>query len=217
MAGTNLFQPNGFSIARPNLGMAPNYQGNIFWIKRGYTLNIGMGDVVKTLTSGDPNGGGQGYIGLANPNDPNILGIFNGIAGMGTFGNLAPGLYDTNLQGLNFGLNGSYQSTILPPAGQDIAVYIHSDQTATFKVQYNGTWTAMVPRGQNITFAGNGAPNSAGRSTAYIASPLGTSSALPFRVVGSFGLIGGPQDPSAANPWLEVMINTSENVNPAGI
>jgi hypothetical protein len=215
--GINLLSPTGFAIARPGIGAAPNYQGRVYAVKRGYLLNIGMGDVVKTLTSGDPNGGGQGYIGIANPSDANVLGIFNGIAGAIVDGNLIPGLYDSNLQGVNWGLNGSYQSTILPVAGTDIGVFIYDDWTTTFKCQYSGGPISGASwRGQNITFGGNGAPNSAGRSTAYLTG-LATTSTLPFRVVGTFGVTGGPADPANTNPWLEVQMNTSENLNPTGV
>lgn len=217
MAGTNLFSPTGFAVARPGLAMSPNYQGRLYAVKRGYLLNIGMGDLVKTLGSGDPNGGGQGYVGIANPGDANILGIFNGIAGSVINGNLTPALYDINLQGINFGLNGSYQTSITPVVGADIGVWIYDDFSATFKAQYSGAALSGASwRGQNITFGGNGAPNSAGRSTAFLTG-LGTTSTLPFRVVGTFGVLGGPQDPTAANPWIEVSMNTNEILNPAGV
>jgi hypothetical protein len=217
MAGINLLSPTGFAVARPGLAMSPNYQGRVYAVKRGYLLNIGMGDVVKTLTNADPNGGGQGYVGIANPNDVNILGIFAGIAGAITDGNLVPALYDINTQNINFGLNGSYQTSITPAVGTDIGIYVYDDFTATFKVQYSGGPISGASwRGQNITFGGNGAPNSAGRSTAFLTG-LATTGTLPFRVVGSFGVVGGPQDPTATNPWLEVSMNTNEILNPVGV
>jgi hypothetical protein len=64
----------------------------------------------------------------------------------------------------------------------------------------------------------NGAPNIAGVSTlALDFSTLATTATLPFRVVGNYGVTGGPQDPGNNNPWIEVRINTSEVLSATGI
>jgi hypothetical protein len=204
---TNLLQPNGLQLLRNLISGAPTYQGNQYTIKAGYGSNIGKGDPVKTGT-----GTNQGYIVLASPTDTEILGIFQGVLPY----------YDQTLQATSHGLNGAYQSSANPIS--DIPCMVYSDAFTTFAAQVNGGPFVQSWRGQNISFiaaaggVGPGLPNLAGISTTALdGGSVGTGPALPFRIVGTIGVVGGPQDPTNTNPWLEVRLNTAEMLAPTGI
>lgn len=199
---TNLLQPNGLSVSRPRMGGAPSYQQNLYLIKNGYGSKIGVGDLVAMDTSG-----GQGYIRLATTGDTTVLGVFVGVAPY----------YETTTQDTRHGLNGAYVTTITPPTGVDVPCYVIDDPFLTFKVQMSGTWNVNMA-GNNIQFAGNGAPNAAGRSTLSVdGTTTNTTATLPLRVLGTLGYPGGPQDPGNVNPWIEVRINTSSQLSTTGI
>jgi hypothetical protein len=195
--------------SRSFYGGSATYQGNQEVIIRGYGSAIGIGDLVKRGAQGS---GFQGGIVLATLNDTDILGVFAGI--------INTGYYDTNAQTTLYGLNGSYIASASPPAGVNIGCYVYEDPGVVFRAQVSGGPATQSWIGQNINFlAGtNGAPNAAGISTlALDATTLGTSPTLPFRIIGLAGVVGGPQDPTNTNPWVEVRLNTPEATSPGGI
>lgn len=203
MAGTNLFAPNGLSFDSNRKAASPTYQGNLYYIKQGYATAIGKGDLVKTgaLTL-------QGYIVPANNQDTAVLGVFSAVLPY----------YDATIQGIGHGLNGAWPTNANPNA--DVQCLVYDDADGEFIAQVSGGPWAASWRGQNINFlAGtNGVPNAAGTSTlALDATTIGSSSALPFRIVGLAGVVGGPQDPTNTNPFIRVKINTSENNQQTGI
>lgn len=202
--GTNLLQPYGLQLNRNAIGSAGNYQGRPYKIKKAYATSIGKGDPVKLGT-----GGNQGYIVLATTADANILGIFNAVLPY----------YDATIQGISHGLNGAYSSS--NNASDDVNVLVYDDPFQTFIAQASGgpysNW-----QGRNINFlapavTGPGIPNAAGISTTALdGASVATTAALPFQVIGTVGVTGGPQDPANTNPWLEVRLNTASMLNPTG-
>lgn len=207
--GTNLLQPYGFQLNRNALGLAPNYQGKQYLIKRGYATNLGKGDPVKWGT-----GGNQGYIVLATTADTNIIGIFQGVLPY----------YDSSQQQIAHGLNGSYQSSALPPSGVDIQCLVYDDPFGTFIAQVSGGPFVQTWQGQNINFVapsggiGPGNPNISGISTAALdGASVAVTNTLPFQIIGTVGVTGGPQDPANTNPWLEVRMNTAQMLSTTGV
>jgi hypothetical protein len=200
---TNLLAPNGLSFARNRLAGSNSLQAQKFKIKAGYASSIAMGDLVKTLT-----GGSQGYIGLSGVGDTSCLGVFAGVLLF----------YDSATQLNSHGLNGSWVASSSPNA--DVDCLVISDPYAAFIAQVSGGTYSTSWRGMNIDFltATNGAPNASGRSVlALDFSTLATTNTLPFRIVGPAGVSGGPQDPENVNPWVEVRLNTAEELSATGI
>ncbi len=201
---TNTLAPQGLLIANNYYGAAPTYQSTVFRIKSGYASAIGMNDAVKTLTGGD-----LGYVGLATTADTSFLGVFGGIL---------EGFYSSAIQGLSYGLNGSWVASTT--SSDDILCTVITDPGAVFKAQVvGGPWEESW-RGKNINFTSgtNGAPNFTGRSTLSLdGASINTTPTLPFRIMGPAGVAGGLQDPANTNPWIFVKLNTAEMVNPTGI
>lgn len=217
---TNTAAPQGLIYARNIFGGSPTFQTDIKFIKRAYGSNIGIGDLVITGT-----GANQGFVILSTGVESAQLGVFMGITSppQGAFGQggaVGDGVFDTNLQSINYGLNGAYVSTITPPTGVNVGARVISDPSAVYRVQMiNGAWTESL-RGQNINFTAgtNGAPNASGLSTLSVDfNTVNTTNTLPFRIVGLSGVAGSAQDPSNTNPWLEVTLNTPEQLASTGI
>lgn len=214
---TNTAAPVGLIPSRNLYGGSPTFQENIFTIKKGYAQNIGIGDLVITGT-----GANQGYVTISTGLESAQLGVFRGITSLqatsAVGGAQGDGYYDTVLQTIAYGLNGSYPATASPIG--DIGCRVISDPGAVFRVQMiNGAWAQNL-RGQNISFAAgtNGVPNSAGQSVLSVDfNTVGTTNTLPFRIVGLSGVSGSGQDPANTNPWIEVMLNTPEQAQSAGI
>lgn len=196
----NLLAPTGLVFSRNRAGGAMNVAAQIQTIRRGYASAIGIGDLVKRGTGSD-----LGYIMLADTNDVNILGVFGGVLGY----------YNTTTQGRGFGLNGSYVAGTYTPAGVDIECQVYTDPLLVFRAQYSGTLD-QTAIGRNVSFASNGAPNASGISTLYLTG-VADGSTLPLRIEGFAGVVGGPQDPDQTNPWIEVALNTSSMLAPAGV
>lgn len=189
---TNVLTPNGLLYSRTLVG-APTSQLTQRTIKAGYTSNIGVGDLVKTLAA--PN---QGYLGIS---------AFNDTGGVGVFVTVYP-YFDKTFQGTQHGLNGSYQSSSNPSA--DIPAAVIMDPFTVFRAQVSGGPWLQTWQGNNINWltGTNGVPNAAGISTlALDGTTVGTSNTLPFRIVGLAGTTGGPQDPANTNPYIEVTLN----------
>lgn len=204
MAGTNLFQPNGLSVsgARSRAGGAATYQNNLCTIKAGYASSIGRGDLVNKGT-----GNLAGYAVLSLLADTGVWGVFTTVYPY----------YDNTAQQTMHGLIGSYPSSANPAA--DIQACLVDDPFVTFMAQVSGGPWAQNWAGQNINFltGTNGVPNATGQSTlALDANTIATTNTLPFQIVGVLGTVGGPQDPTAINPWIEVRLNTAALLNSTG-
>lgn len=215
--GTNTAAPSGLLFARNSISNSPNFSVSIYAIKKGYAQNLGIGDLVITLT-----GANQGYVGLSTGVESAQLGVFAGITSLPgnnqVGGATGDGYYDQSLQQYVYGLNGSYQSTANPI--NDIGAKVIDDPFAIFRVQMiNGAWTQSL-RGQNINFTAgtNGVPNQSGQSVLSVDfNTVNITNVLPFRILGLSGVPGGPQDPTNTNPWLEVRLNTAEQLASAGV
>lgn len=205
---TNLLAGNGLVFSRNRRIGANTYQGNQYTIKKGYATAIGVGDVVSTGT-----GGNQGYITLSADNATAVKGVFVAVAA-------PPGYYDNTAQATLYGLNGSWPSNANPAS--DVPVFVVDDPDAVFRVQVNGGPFAQSWVGNNITWntGTNGVPNISGISTLTMnGGSIATTNTLPFRIVGVTGFVGGPQDPTNINPWIEVVLNpgVAENLQALGI
>ena len=199
----NVLAPRGLQYSRNNFAAAPNYQGNLDYIKAAYSSAIAIGDVVKTGTGGD-----LGYVVISDAVDTSNLGVFAGVLPF----------YNPTIQATFHGLNGSWPASTA--ANGDVPCLVTSDPGAEFIAQVNGGVYDQSWRGKNIGFvdASNGAPNFAGQSTLVLDyASLNTTNTLPFRVLGVAGLPGGPQDPANTYPWIIVKMNTAEVLNPTGI
>lgn len=217
---TNTAAPNGLSFVRNRITASPTFQPSIKLIKNGYASNIGIGDLVITLT-----GASKGFVGISTGVESAQLGVFAGITSppQGTYGQpgaVGDGVYDTNMGAMNYGRNGAYVSTITPPTGVNVGAKVIDDPFAVFRAQMiGGAWTDDL-MGQNINFtaATNGVPNASGVSILSLDfASIATTNTLPFRIVGLSGVQGGPQDPSNTNPWIEVSLNTAELLASTGI
>lgn len=217
---TNTAAPSGLVYSRNIFGGSPTFQTAINFIKNGYASNIGIGDLVITGT-----GANQGFVILSTGVESAQLGVFQGITSppQGAFGQggaVGDGVFDTNLQAINYGRNGAYVSTITPPATVNVGARVIVDPSAVFRVQMiNGAWTESL-RGQNINFTAgtNGVPNASGISVLSVDfNTVNTTNTLPFRIVGLAGVAGSAFDPSNTNPLIEVTLNTPEQLASTGI
>lgn len=190
----NVLQPQGAVWSRNWQGSAPTAQTQIYTIKKGYATAIGFGDLVSIGTSGS-----QGYVVLSTFNTPPYLGVFMGVA---------PYFDSTFQQNAHGGLMGSWPTTANPSA--DVPCYICTDPQAVFRMQVSGAAFSQTWVGNNINIVTGtlGVPGTNGMSTMVLdgASPA-TTSTFPFRVLGSAGVTGGPQDPANTNPFIEVAFN----------
>ena len=204
MAGTNPYVPNGLTLsgARSRTGGAATFQNNSCTIKSGYASAIGRGDLINAGT-----GGNAGYAVLSLLADTQVWGVFGAVYPY----------YDATAQQTMHGLIGSYPTNANPLT--DITAWLTDDPGVTFIAQCNGGTFAQSWINQNINFlAGtNGVPNATGQSTlALDPTTIATTNTLPLRIVGVVGTVGGPQDPTALNPWLEVRLNTSIQLSQTG-
>lgn len=213
----NTYAPNGLTVggARSRISSAGNYAMQSGMIKAGYGTAIGRGDLVNFGT-----GANQGFVVISGHADTNGMGVFNTVYPY----------YDQTAQQTMHGLNGSYPTTANPSSSGPSSPYstvagilcsVIADPFVTFIAQTNSTggWQ-QVWAGQNINFVSgtNGVPNATGQSTlALDYASIAVDPALPFRIVGPAGTVGGPDDPNNDNCWLEVALNTSWLLNPTGI
>lgn len=186
---TNTFAPTGLVYSRHFLGVAPAAIAWPYAIKKGYATAIGKGDIVQTGTSTN-----QGYITLATTGTQTNLGVFQS----------CDKYFDSTAQQIMHGLGGSWPTNANPAA--DVVGFVYSDPFFVYRIQYQGGPFAQSWVGQNVTYNSNGAPDATGMSTAY-ASGIATTNTFALKVLGVVGVNGGPADPTATNPWLEVMFN----------
>jgi hypothetical protein len=195
---TNPLAPTGLSFARIFNSAAGNYATIQRTIVNGYGSILVPGEPVSINASGyviQPTGS------LTSPT--NLLGIFAGVLPY----------YDTNTQQTMHGLNGEYIIAAAPPTGSNISCQVIEDMFATFAVQTNSQTAGGFQQswvGMNCTWAQANTPNAAGKSTLLIdnvTNVIATTATYPFRIIGPWGVSGGPQDPANLNPWIEVRFN----------
>lgn len=209
--------PFGLKWSRALRPAANNYSANVYYIKKGYTSAIGLGDLIETRT-GSTN---YGYVGIYTAGDSHSLGVFAG---------LLP-YYDTTLQ---LWVNKQWYSGSENPSG-DLQCLVIDDPTAVFTAQLGGVNASnpgnILDRGGNIDLAQNGAPNaSTGISTAYLDATTynNTTATLPLRIVGISQMFQYGYNPVTSyslptitgqpnNNYLDVVLNTSEYRTSTGI
>lgn len=185
----NVFSPNGLVYSFNKLGAAPTYQAQLAYIQSGYATSIPMGSVVVQV---------GGYVTLAADNPARIFGVFAGVLPY----------WDTTLQQTAHGRNGAWVASTASNAS--VPCLVISDPMAVFRIQCSGiapaaTWPGLNLNwvaGTNATLSQSGISVLAGDS----ATPA-ANAAFPFIIEGLAGVVGGPQDPTTTNPWLNVRIN----------
>lgn len=196
----NLFAPAGFQESRRYDGAAPNYAMETNRIAYNNTNKIAFGDPVKRLSSG--------YIDLYTAGTSTIHGIFAGCE-----------YWDPTQQKYLY-LNNWPAPTSLN-SGLTVKCRISSDPTLRFRVQVSGGPAVQAAVGQNIEILSgtSGVPGAAGISTCAVDyTTLATTATLPFRVLDI--LTVGPNylyNNTAANNYVEVMLNTSDYRSQTGI
>lgn len=210
-ATTNNFAPTGFSPLRQIRSSAGDYAALPYAIAGAYGTNIMVGDPVSINASG--------LIIAASgtaASPTNFLGIFAGVLPY----------YDTVLQATGHGLNGAYITTLSPVSGNNVPCLVYTDPDMSFGCQVSAPTSPFLQtwQGFNCTWLSTSLSqntNGNGRSLAAIdfntTNAIGTTSTYPFRIIGPMGgqlstigqSFGGPQDPNANNPWIEVKMNGS--------
>jgi hypothetical protein len=185
----NVFAPTGLVYSRNKLGAAPTYQAQQMVIQSAYSSNIPMGAAVVET---------GGYVTICADNPSRITGVFAGVLPY----------YNTTLQGTDHGRNGAWVASSASNAA--VPCLVITDPWAIFRLQCSGITPAATWPGLNLNWI---AGTNATLSTSGISVLAGDSStpaanaAFPFVIEGLAGVVGGPQDPTTTNPWLEVRIN----------
>jgi hypothetical protein len=185
----NVFAPTGLVYSYNKLGAAPNYQAQLCYIQSGYSTSIPVGSVVVST---------GGYITLAGDNPSRITGMFAGVLPY----------YDTTLQGTSHGRNGAWVASAASNAS--VPCLVVTDPMAVFRIQCSGIAPAATWPGLNINWiAGTNATLSTSGISVLAAdsSTPATTNTFPFVIEGLAGVPGGPQDPTVANPWINVRFN----------
>lgn len=198
----NLYAPSGFQAGRPWDGRAPNFGAPAGVIAYNYASKIAEGDPVFQFT--------DGTIRLYVAGGTTIRGIFRGCK-----------YYDPVTQRTQFYPQWPAPTTL--PTNAYVEAYVDNDPLYTFRCQVQGGPVTQANVGQNIDIvaASSGAPNWAGRSVCGLNfGAIGNGATLPFRIVSVVGypgnLLAGPSgpnalyDPTQANNWVEVTLNTSD-------
>ena len=185
----NTLAPTGLVYSRNKLGAAPTYQAQAARIQSGYASNIPIGSVVVQV---------GGYVTIAADNPTRIFGVFAGVLPF----------YNTALQGIDHGQQGAWRASAASNA--DVPCLVITDPMALYRIQASGIAPAATWPGLNINWvAGTNATLSASGLSVLTAdaSTVAVTATLPFVIEGLAGVPGGPQDPTQANPWLEVRLN----------
>lgn len=162
----NVQAPFGFRPTSLLAGAAPNYMVSQAQIAFDNANDIGTGDVVIL--------GNNGYIDIATSSTGVNYGIFIGCQYM-----------DSTLQRTVF--SPAWRGPVSGAIGPVYANVI-TDPNALFEVQVGGSTSVGAVQadvGENISFGGNGAPNTSGQSTAYvdITTADGSVTTRAFRIV----------------------------------
>ncbi len=205
----NTSAPSGFQTIRRIDGSVPNYAAQENYIAYNNAHRINFGDPVIRLASG--------YIDIMASGGSTVHGIFRGCR-----------YVDPNTLKTEF-----YPAWKTPTLGSNIIVYalVDTDPFMVFQCQQVGTALTIANIGQNIditTSSSGSTSSSIGLSVCSLAgSTAATTNTLPFRIIGIVGLNGGAgaytpainaaYNPSYDNNWLEVTMNTSDQLQTTGI
>jgi hypothetical protein len=194
---SNTLAPFGFRYIGRDDGAQPNYAISYKQIYYTDSNKIAFGDPVKTVSA---TGANQGYMTLGTTNTQ-VLGIFIGCY-----------YTDSNLGYVeNKYWNAPTTALINTCQGKFIG-----DRDAQFEVQIGNLTTAITQTsiGLNAAFGGAGTPTTtSGISTAYIdGATIQTTNTLPFRIQAfSQGYFNGAaNDPTSANPIVNVILNSAD-------
>jgi len=196
---SNTFAPFGFSQTGGNPGAAPNFEQATFSILYSDTNKIYTGDPVKI--------GSNGYVAAWTPGTvaSQLFGIFNGCEYLST----SQGRVVWSPYWPGSDVASSAQSSIVayvipcsPGAAPRFVVQTgNSNTTATAVTQADVGQNADVAMGTGNTLNG--------RSGAYLDQyTQGTTSTLPFRIIGLYPGVGNGSDATSANNWVIVEANT---------
>ncbi len=196
----NVLAPSGFRAGRTIQQDAANY--GIFPARIAYnnTNKIAFGDPVKLLSSG--------YIDVMAVGGSTIHGVFLGCD-----------YYDPVAQMYRW--MQQWPGVSLGTSSLVVTARVLVDPFATFQVQVSGGPVVQGDIGDNIDIltSTSGAPNIAGISTCVLDySTKATTGTLPFRIVDIVRSgINSAYDPTQANNWVEVRMNTSDTLQTTGI
>lgn len=197
----NTYAPSGFQSGRPYDGRAPNFGAPNAVILSTYATRINEGDPVFLAT--------DGTIRLYVAAGTTVHGIFHGCK-----------YWDPVRQQLTFS---QCWPGVSLGAGYYVEAYVDNDPMMTFRVQTQGAAAvtqAQVGLNADIVGASSGAVTQNNRSVCALnQATIANTATFPFRIVGIVGypttLIAGPAvipsyDPTGANNWVEVTMNTSD-------
>lgn len=188
----NVLAPFGFRWARQLTGTAPNCAQSTRKISSSYSTAIFHGDPVVSESTG--------YIEQAAAGTTPIAGIFVGCKylsvsqGRTLWSNFWPG----------------------SDANGDVEAYVLDDPNAVYMVQADPGPIALADVGKNVNFALGTGNTSSGLSGATLDSTtVGTTSTLPFRIIGylgdtNFSAVGPGADPTSAYNYVLVALNNQD-------
>ena len=197
---SNTFAPFGFSQVGGNAGAAPNFEQAAYPIVYDDANKIYTGDPVKILETG--------YIAAwtAGTGVSQLFGIFAGCQYLSTSQSRV--VWSPYWPGADVA-DGAQSSVI------GYVVPIVPTTSGRFLVQTGNSNTTASPAtqafvGQNCDVAMGTGNTLNGRSGAYLDmnNSGGTSSTLPFRVIGLYQGVGNGSDATTANNWVIVSANT---------
>ena len=198
---SNTFAPFGFSQVGGNAGAAPNFEQAAYPILYSDSTKIFTGDPVKL--------GSNGYITAwtASTGVSQLFGVFCGCEYLSTSQSRI--VWSPYWPGSDVAAGA--QSSIV-----GYVVPIAPTTSGRFLVQTGNSSTTSVAVdqgyvGQNSDVAMGTGNTLNGRSGAYLdISTFGTTSTLPFRIIGLYQGVGNGSDATTANNWVIVAANTSQ-------
>lgn len=198
---SNTFAPFGFSQVGGNAGAAPNFEQAAYPILYSDSTEIFTGDPVKL--------GSNGYITAwtAGTGVSQLFGVFAGCEYLSTSQSRI--VWSPYWPGSDVAAGA--QSSIV-----GYVVPIAPTTSGRFLVQTGNSSTTAVAVdqgyvGQNSDVAMGTGNTLNGRSGAYLdISTFGTTSTLPFRIIGLYQGVGNGSDATTANNWVIVAANTSQ-------
>ena len=202
---SNTFAPFGLRPAQRNDGVSPNYALQTRPIYYTDSNNIGLGDPVKTVSSG----ANQGTLDIASTNSQ-VAGVFWGVSYVD---NVLGQVWRPSWTGPSTAVVNTVSANYIPDAGM------------VYEIQAGNSSAAIgqTSIGLNAAFASTslGVPTTtSGISKAYLdASTIATTNTLPMRIVGfSTGFFNQAQnDPTSAYPVLLVTLNNLDATNTTGV
>jgi len=198
---SNTFAPFGFSQVGGNAGAAPNFEQAAYPILYSDSTKIFTGDPVKL--------GSNGYITAwtAGTGVSQLFGVFAGCEYLSTSQSRI--VWSPYWPGSDVAAGA--QSSIV-----GYVVPIAPTTSGRFLVQTGNSSTTAVAVdqgyvGQNSDVAMGTGNTLNGRSGAYLdINTFGTTSTLPFRIIGLYQGVGNGSDATTANNWVIVAANTSQ-------